>query len=167
MPGFIAKLFIPANRFATLRNRLFKTHRMDHFWHGFTPFIPSGTEWLIFTRADCIFQTKFDRVQSKRAGNILQVPVKRPIPLRHAITAISSSGGSICINDVRVEADVGMLPVFAITYIQAHRLLPGITCNSQRMAAISARIRKRCHLVCCHRAIQFYASFHVNSHRMP
>ena len=167
MPGFITEPLIPFDGFAPFCNCLFQTNRMDYFWDRFAPLIPGGTEWLEFSWSNSVLQTEFNRVQVELSGDIFQVPVKRPISLGHAISAVGSGWRRVCVNNIGIKADVGIFSVFSITHVQTHGFLPSVACNGQRMAAIGACVREGDHLVGGDCTVKFHACFHAYAHRMP
>ncbi len=115
--------------------------------------------------AQGVLQAEIDRVQPQLAGNLLHMPVHRPVTLRHAITAIGACRWMVGINDIGIEADIGALPESAIPNVQRHRFMTGIAGDGQRMAAISAGIGQHPHRIGGHRAILLDAGLHMDVHR--
>jgi len=60
-----------------------------------------------------------------------------------------------------------MISVFPVSHVQTHAFLPGVAGDRQCVAAISAGIRKRRHLVGGNCSVELDASLHAHAHWVP
>ena len=121
---------------------------------------------MIFPGMDGVLQAEIDRVEAHGARDLFHVTVERPVSLRHAVAAECACRRCVGVDHVRVETDVGRFAIFAVAHIQRHRLVTGVACHRQRVAAVRARVGQRVHRVGCNGTVTLHTRLHLHAHRM-